>query len=119
MKPAIRRDGRVVYRVTDGGVVSDEAAQVRVPQPTTAAAFLALSLAADRFGARPLIVNGTDGFRSQVAAVAGLEGLSVTFADPALERQRVRGRAEIAVSSRRDRAGHDPGRTDGAGDRGR
>src|ERR1700710_2263844 len=43
MKPAIRRDGRVIYRVTDGGVVSDEAAQVRVPQPTTAAAFLALS----------------------------------------------------------------------------
>ena len=123
MKPAIRRDGRVIYRVTDGGVVSDEAAQVRVPQPTTAAAFLALSLAADRFGARPLIVNGTDEFRSQVAAVAGLEGLSVTFADPALERQRARGRAEIAlaVSAGRDRAGHrpDPGRPDSAGDRGR
>ena len=52
MKPTIRRDGRVIYRVTDGGVVSDEAAHVRVPQSTTAAAFLALSLAADRFGAR-------------------------------------------------------------------
>jgi hypothetical protein len=104
-------------------VVSDEAAQVRVPQPTTAAAFLALSLAADRFGARPLIVNGTEEFRSQVAAVAGLEGLSVTFADPALERQRARSRTEmtIAVSPGRDRAGHrhDPGRADSAGDRGR
>jgi hypothetical protein len=123
MKPAIRRDGRVIYRVTDGGVVSDEAGQVRVPQPTTAAAFLALSLAADRFGARPLIVNGTDEFRSQVAAVAGLEGVSVTFADPALERQRARSRAEMtmAVSPGRDRAGHrpGPGRADSTGGRGR
>lgn len=89
MKPAIRRDGRVIYRVADGGVVSDEAAHVRVPQPTAAAAFLALSLAVDRFGSRPLVVKGTDAFRSKVAAMAAMEGMSVTFADPALERERV------------------------------
>ena len=71
LKPTIRRDGRVIYRVTDGGVVSDEAAQVRVLEATTVAAFLALSLAADRFGPRPLVVKGTDAFRSQVARVAG------------------------------------------------
>ncbi len=84
MKPAVRRDGRVIYCVTDGGIVSDEAAHVRVPQPTTAAAFLALFLAADRFGNRPLIVKGTEAFRHQIAAVAATEGISVTFADPAL-----------------------------------
>src|SRR5271166_5759019 len=89
MQPAVRRDGRVVYRVADGGVVSDEAARVRVPQSTTAAAFLALSLAADRFANRPLVVRGTDEFRSQVASAAGIAGMSVTFADPALERERV------------------------------
>jgi Relaxase/Mobilisation nuclease domain/Large polyvalent protein-associated domain 7 len=88
MRPSVRRDGRVVYHVRDGGMVSDEAAQVRVPQSTTAAAFLALSLAADRFGARPLVVKGSDAFRSQVASVAGIEGLNITFADYALERQR-------------------------------
>ena len=88
MKPAVRRDGRVIYRVTDGGIVSDEAAHVRVTQPTTAAAFLALSLAADRFGDRPLIVNGTDAFRLQLAAVAAIEGMSIRFADPALEQVR-------------------------------
>ena len=88
MKPAVRRDGRVIYRVTDGGIVSDEAAHIRVPQPTTAAAFLALSLAADRFGDRPLIVNGTDAFRHQLATVAAIEGMSVRFADPALEQVR-------------------------------
>jgi hypothetical protein len=90
MGPAVRRDGRVIYHVTDGGIVSDETAHVRVPQPTTAAAFLALSLAANRFGNRPLIVKGTEAFRSQVAAVAAMEGMSVTFADPVLERVRAR-----------------------------
>jgi len=110
MKPAIRRDGRVIYRVADGGVVSDEAAQVRVPQPTTAAAFLALSLAADRFGNRPLIVKGTEAFRHQVAIVAAIEGMSVTFADPALERARV-SRVSVSTSNSHSRgngtdAGH-------------
>lgn len=98
LKPAVRRDGRVIYRVTDGGVVSDEAAHVRVPQPTTAAAVLALSLAADRFGSRPLIVKGTEAFRSQIAAVAAIEGMSITFADPALERERL-GQAKAFQSS--------------------
>ena len=88
MRPAVRRDGRVIYRTEDGGLVSDEASQVRVPQTTTAAAFLALSLASDRFGHRPLVVNGSDEFRNQVARVAGIEGVGVTFADPVLERQR-------------------------------
>ena len=89
MKPAIRRDGRVIYRVTDGGIVSDEAAHIRVTQPTTAAALLALSLASDRFGSRPLIVNGTEAFLHQIAVIAGTEGLLITFANPSLERERV------------------------------
>ena len=88
LRPAVRRDGRVVYRVADGGLVSDETRQVRVNQVTAGAAFLALTLAADRFGGRPLNVQGTDDFRRQVAQLAGIEGLGVTFADAGLERQR-------------------------------
>ena len=88
LRPAIRRDGRVVYRVADGGLVCDETRQVRVNQVTAGAAFLALTLAADRFGNRPLSVQGTDDFRKQVALLAGIEGLGVTFADAGLERQR-------------------------------
>jgi hypothetical protein len=103
LRPSVRRDGRVVYHVRDGGIVSDEAAQVRVPQSTTAAAFLALSLAADRFGARPLVVKGSDAFRSQLASVAGLEGLNVTFADYALERQRKQSRAATGKTLDPDR----------------
>ena len=110
MKPAVRRDGRVIYRVDDGGLVSDEAAQVRVPQPTTAAAFLALSLAADRFGVRPLIVTGTEAFRREVANVAGIEGMSVRFADPALERQRAQSRTGHARGSQQGHAESGHGR---------
>ncbi len=100
LKPAIRRDGRVIYRVSDGGIVSDEAAQVRVPQPTTAAALLALSLAADRFGQRPLIVKGTPAFRNQLAAVAAIAGMAVSFADPVLERERIARTRELRSSRR-------------------
>ena len=86
----VRRDGRVIYRVADGGLVSDEAyaAGLRVNQVTAGAAFLALTLAVDRFGDRPLHVQGTEDFRRQVAQVAGIKGLGVTFADAGLERQR-------------------------------
>ena len=110
MKPAIRRDGRVIYRVTDGGIVSDEAAQVRVPHPTTAAAFLALSLATERFGERPLIVNGTEAFRQQLAAVVALNGMLVTFADPAMERERVSGNHRLQLSLRKPSWEADQGR---------
>ncbi len=88
LRPAVRRDGRVVYRVADGGLVADEARQVRVSQLTAGATMLALTLAAERFGNRPLTVRGTEEFRQQVAQVAGTIGLSVTFADAALELHR-------------------------------
>jgi len=88
LRPAVRRDGRVIYRTADGGVVSDEARSVRVNEVTTGAAFLALSLAADRFGHRPLTVNGTEDFRMQVAKLAGIEGLNIRFSDDSLEKHR-------------------------------
>ncbi|MCW3476241.1 TraI/MobA(P) family conjugative relaxase [Limobrevibacterium gyesilva] len=108
LRPTIRRDGRVIYRVSDGGVVSDEARVVRVNQVTVGAAFLALSLASERFGQRALTVQGTDEFRAQVAVLAGQKDLAVTFADPKLEVLRV-----LAASERSkvvDR-GRDPGNT--------
>jgi hypothetical protein len=89
LRPVIRRDGRVIYRLSDGGAVSDEARRVRVSQLTDGAAFLALSLAAERFGVRPLIVTGTDDFRGRLARLAGEKKLDITFADPTLEARRV------------------------------
>ena len=89
LRPAIRRDGRVIYQLGDGGVVCDEARVVRVSQVSAGAAFLALSLATERFGPRPLVVQGTDDFRAQVATLAGQKELAITFADPTLEAKRV------------------------------
>jgi hypothetical protein len=88
-RPVVRPDGRVIYRIADGGVVSDEARAVRVDAVTMGASMLALSLAAARFGRRPLIVRGTEAFREQVAALAGDKDLAVSFADPKLEARRV------------------------------
>lgn len=108
LRPAVRRDGRIVYRVADGGLVMDEARQVRVSQVTEGAAILALTLAVERFGARPLKVQGTEDFRHQVAQLAGSTGLGVTFADAGLEQQRRR--AMTALSKTVDRnpeAAHD------------
>ena len=105
LRPQIRRDGRVVYCLKDGGVVSDEANQVRVSQLTTGAAFLALSLASDRFGDRALTVRGSDEFRAQVAMLAGSKDLQVRFADGAMERQRRSAQARPAMRQDRGRGG--------------
>jgi len=64
LRPTIRRDGRVIYQLSDGGTVSDEARVVRVSQVTDGAAFFALSLASERFGPRPLVVRCSPGRRS-------------------------------------------------------
>lgn len=88
LRPTVSREGAITYRVADGGRVIDEARQVRVDTVSVAASFLALSLAADRFGDRPLAVNGTDQFKAQVTQLAAVEGMQVTFADPKMEAER-------------------------------
>jgi hypothetical protein len=92
LRPVVRRDGRVIYRAADGGVVTDEARNVRVDQVTAGATLIALSLAAERFGHRPLVVRGTDEFRFQAAMLAGRDGLNIAFSDQGLERRRVASR---------------------------
>jgi hypothetical protein len=92
LRPAVRRDGRLIYRIEDGGIVADESRLVRVNEVSLGAVRLALTLAGARFAHRPLIVRGTDTFRHQVATLAGREALAVAFADPRLERQRVHSR---------------------------
>lgn len=107
LKPIVRSDGRVIYRVADGGVVMDEAKHVRVSQVTAGSAWLALSLAQERFGDRPLVVNGTEDFRRQVAELAGIGGLRVTFADETIEQQALLARARQRHGPERGRDLHD------------
>jgi Relaxase/Mobilisation nuclease domain/Large polyvalent protein-associated domain 7 len=90
LRPTVGRDGAITYRVADGGRVTDQAKHVRVDEVSVAATFLALSLASDRFGDRALVVRGTDDFKRQVAQLAAVEGMSVTFAAPDMEAERQR-----------------------------
>ncbi len=103
LRPAIRCDGRVIYQLSDGGAVSDEARVVRIGHLTDGAAFLALSLASERFGPRPLVVMGTDQFRTRVAMLAGQKQVAVTFADPKLEAPRVVAAFQLGADRDTDR----------------
>jgi hypothetical protein len=89
-KPTVLRNGKVIYRAQDGGIVSDEATAITVPQVTEASTLLALSLADERFGGKPVVVEGSDEFKLLVAKLSAIEGLSLRFADPVLEKDRQR-----------------------------
>lgn len=90
LQPRMKRNGEQVYNVRDGGQVTDRKADVRVDQLTAGAAFLALSLAGDRFEGRDLVVQGSAEFKDQVVWLAGTRQLAVTFSDPAMEAERAR-----------------------------
>ncbi|HEP8823954.1 TPA: relaxase/mobilization nuclease domain-containing protein [Pseudomonas aeruginosa] len=88
LKPKARKDGTMAYSTIDGGMVIDRKTHVQAQKVTTGAALFALELASKRFEGQALIVEGTDEFRLEVAQLAGMHGLKVTFTDPAMERMR-------------------------------
>jgi hypothetical protein len=96
LRPHTMRNGHVVYRVKDGGVVVDEVRQLRVEEPSAHAAFLALSLARERFAGQALIVEGDEQFKRQVTELAASQGVELRFADPAMEQRRQRLLADAA-----------------------
>lgn len=100
-KPTVLKNGKVIYRAGDGGVVFDEKTAISVQQVTEAATLLALSLADERFHGKTLVVEGSDEFKAQVARLAALEGLSLRLAEPALESERQR---HVASKQRREEA---------------
>lgn len=87
-KPKALKNGDLLYRLKDGGLVLDEAREIRVPEVTEASTVLALSLADARFSGKRVIVEGSDEFKRMVAKQAALDGLSIQFADPVLEKDR-------------------------------
>jgi hypothetical protein len=89
-KPTVLRNGKVIYRAQDGGVVSDEATAIAVPEVTEASTLLALSLAEERFRGKPVVVEGSNEFKLLVAKLSAIEGLFLRFADPVLEKDRQR-----------------------------
>ena len=87
-KPKALKNGDMLYRLKDGGVVLDDTQAIRVPEVTEASTVLALSLADERFHGKSLVVEGSNEFKLLVAKQAALEGLSIRFADPVLEKDR-------------------------------
>lgn len=85
LNPKARKDGTVAYSTIDGGMVIDRKTHVQAQKATTGAALVALELASKRFEGQALIVEGTDEFLLEVAQLAGMHGLKVTFTDPAME----------------------------------
>lgn len=88
LRPQARKDGAMAYRTADNGLVVDRSTHVQAQRATAGAAFVALSLAAERFEGQALIVEGSAEFRQQVAQLSALHGLNVRFADPAMEQTR-------------------------------
>jgi len=88
LKPIIRRAGTVSYRTADGGIVIDRKNYVQAQKATIGSALVALALASERFDGHPLIVEGTDQFKRDVAQLAGIHRLNVTFIDFSMEKIR-------------------------------
>lgn len=86
--PKVSKDGDLTYRLRDGGVVVDRATHVRTDTVTASSAFLALSLAADKYAGQPLEVRGSNAFKAAIIEVAAIEGFAVTFADKDMEQAR-------------------------------
>nr|AAP82040.1 putative transfer protein [Stenotrophomonas maltophilia] len=88
LKPRVARSGEIHYKTSDGGLVIDRGGEVRSVKSTATAAFIALSLAAAKFPGQPLVVEGTEEFRLQVAELAGTKAVQVRFADAGMEAHR-------------------------------
>ncbi len=90
LKPTVRRNGDVLYRLKDGGRVEDATQAIHVPEVTEAATLFALTLADERFQGKALVVDGTNEFKVKVVEMAAIQGLNVRFAAPELEQLRER-----------------------------
>lgn len=88
LKPVTRKDGAIAYKTVDGGMVIDRSRSVQAHTATTGAAFVALTIASQRFQGQALDVQGSDTFKVEVAQLAAIHKLDVRFADPAMEAAR-------------------------------
>ncbi len=88
-KPRIDRNGNVLYRTVSGETVIDHGKFVHAKSNSMEAALMALEVASKKFDGQPLIVEGSEQFRRDVAILAGRYGYNVCFADPAIEGLRV------------------------------
>ena len=96
LKPIVQRNGDMIYFVKDGGKVLDTGKSVNVETVSTGAAFLALSLAQEKFEGRALRINGSDAFKREIVMVAASKDFVIRFADKAMNDAIVMLKAEKA-----------------------
>lgn len=84
----VLRDGSIAYDPGDGGRIFDTAEGVQLRGQGVAAAWLALELASKRYAGQALTITGDAALRLQLAELAALRGLKITFSDPDLEQRR-------------------------------
>jgi len=115
LKPYVAKNGSSVYYLPDGGKAIDRADKIYVPEVSLQAAYLALDLAAARFGGQPLRIEGSAEFKAAVVKAAAVSGLQIAFEDRNLEAQRQAALAERQdvldsyIARRNDRASRSPG----------
>ena len=90
LNPVCQRNGELVYRLADGGAVTDEKMRIRIDKASYQAAMVALTLGAQRFPGQALAVEGTEAFKRQAVEAAAALFLAITFSDPAMEAERQR-----------------------------
>lgn len=84
----VLRDGSIAYDPGDGGRIFDTAEGVQLRGQGVAAAWLALELASKRYDGQALTITGDPALRLQLAELAALRGLKITFSDADLEQRR-------------------------------
>ncbi|AQX17990.1 hypothetical protein BA1379B_001430 [Bartonella sp. A1379B] len=78
------KNGNIVYKSVDGGVVVDAGEKIHAQKFTTGSAYIALNIAIEKFKDQPLVLNGTEKFKTEVAQLAGIHGINAIFSDPRL-----------------------------------
>jgi len=96
-KPRVDRNGNVFYRTADGGSVVDRGKLVQAKSNSIDAALMALEIASKKFDGQPLIVEGSEQFRRDVAMLAGRYNFDVQFADPHMDTIREQNQTKQAV----------------------
>ena len=101
VQPTAARNGDLVYRLKDGGRVTDTAGEIRCDLVSVHAAFMVLALALEKFPDQPVEIRGSDEFKAAIIMVSALPGWNLTFSDPQMERDRTIA-CEARVIARQD-----------------
>jgi hypothetical protein len=88
LRPVVRKNGQVVYRLRDGGRVVDGGDVIQVEAISGQALFLTLSLQAERSPGKAVQLGGAESFQQQMIAMAAAKRMDLSFAAPDPERRR-------------------------------